>query len=449
MAYLPLTVFYIVVTFCRLNALSASMNAFIFCCQILSSRSSMSLVSNYVYFAQKTPSFDSGINVVLLFKILATISGLWNLDFFRSVYDPFCLNPRMSTVQIMSLEYAIAAYPLLLIFITYVLIKLYERFEVIKFLCKPIVVIFNYFNQQWRPSTSLIEAFATFILLSSVKIINTSFDILMPIQVYNVTGETVGLYIFYNGSMEYLGHDHLPYAVLAMFMFTIFNLVPLLLLCLYPCRCCQSFLNFLNLNSQLLRTFMDAFQGCYKFEPYDCRYWAAFYLFLRIAVLAIFANTQGGFFALVVGILLIPVIMMTVIIRPYRRTVYNVVEVVLLLALTQILFSTVGLPLCAYDRRFQGFVVVMLISGFSVPILYFVALIMYKIVPKVWNMHVKKTVQHMLGCRAKRYLLIIKEDEDQDPLLQQGADSLESENKILSYQHMPCSYNSLLDNYTA
>ena len=250
--------------------------------------------------------------------------------------------------------------------------------------------------------------------------------------------------------MEYLGHDHLPYAVLAIFMFTTFNLVPLLLLCLYPCRCCQSFLNFLNLNSQLLRTFMDAFQGCYKFEPYDCRYWAAFYLFLRIAVLAIFANTQGGFFALVVGILLIPVIMMTVIIRPYRRTVYNVVEVVLLLALTQVFFSAIGLPLCAYDRRFQGFVVVMLISGFSVPILYFVALIMYKIIPKVWNMYIKKLVQHILGLRARRFLPIEdSEDGAEDPLLQQDPDSLESENKNLSYQHMPCRYNGLLDNYTA
>ena len=173
---------------------------------------------------------------------------------------------------------------------------------------------------------------------------------------------------------------------------------------------------------------MDAFQGCYKFEPYDCRYWAAFYLFLRIAVLAIFANTQGGFFALVVGILLIPVIMMTVIIRPYRRTVYNVVEVVLLLALTQVFFSAVGSPLCAFDERFQGFVDIMLISGLSVPILYFVALIMYKIVPKVWNMYVKKLAQHMLGRRARRFLSRIEEDEDQDPLLQQGADSLESEN---------------------
>ena len=53
---------------------------------------------------------------------------------------------------------------------------------------------------------------------------------------------------------------------------------------------------------------MDAFQGCYKFvnEPYDCRYWAASYLFLRIAILAAFAVTQSGYVVVVCGILLIP-----------------------------------------------------------------------------------------------------------------------------------------------
>ena len=97
------------------------------------------------------------------------------------------------------------------------------------------------------------------------------------------------------------GRDHLPYVVLAVFMFITFNLVPFLLLCLYPCRCFQSCLNCCRLNSQVLRTFMDAFQGCYKFEPYDCRCWATFYMFLRIAALVIFAVTH---FIVVEGILL-------------------------------------------------------------------------------------------------------------------------------------------------
>ena len=280
MAYVPLTVFYFVVIIFRINALSASMNAFIFFCQIISCPAIMSLLSTFVYFSDKHP-VDDTIDTIRLTEFLSTVYGMWNLDFFRMVYKPFCLHPNMSIIPLLCLEYAIAVYPLLLILITFMFFKLHERFDVVQSCFKPLIWLCARFNHQWKASNSLIEAFATFIMLSYVKIINTSFDILMPVQVRNVTGQVVGLYTYYNGSLEYFGREHLPYAILAIFMFTTFNLVPSLLLCLYPCRCFQSCLNCCRLNSQVLRTFMDAFQGCYKFEPYDCRYWAAFYLFFK------------------------------------------------------------------------------------------------------------------------------------------------------------------------
>ena len=82
----------------------------------------------------------------------------------------------------MCLDYALAMYPLLLIFLTYILFKLYERFEVVRIFFKPVVWLFTRLNYRWNASSSLIEAFATFLLLSYVKVINTSFDTLMPID---------------------------------------------------------------------------------------------------------------------------------------------------------------------------------------------------------------------------------------------------------------------------
>ena len=257
-----------------------------------------------------------------------------------------------------------------------------KKFEIIQFLWRPVTWLSTHYNHRWRSSNSLIEVFATFILLSYMKIINTSFDILMPVQPHNISGERVGLYLYYNGSLEYFGNDHLPYAVLAIFMFVTFNLMPLLLLCLYPCRCFQSCLNCCRLNGQVLRTFMDAFQGCYKFKPYDCRYWAAFYLSLRIAALAIFALTQSAFFALVAGILLIPVVVTTAVVRPYRKTVYNIIDTILLLSLVQVCFSGVGFEVTLYDRRYEGFVIIMFAAGLVTPSVYVTALILYKIIPK-------------------------------------------------------------------
>ena len=263
-AYLPLTAFFIVVIFFQFNAMSPSMNAFLIFCQIMSSPAVMGLLMSYVNFSNKS-LVDLHIDLTISEKVLSTIYGFWNLDFFRMVYTPFCLHPSMSILQILSLDYAIAVYPLLLVFLTYLIVKLHDKFKIVQILWKPVAWLFRCFNHEWRTSSSLVKAFGTFFLLSYLKIINTSFDILMPVQLYNVSGQVVGLYSYYNGSLEYFGQEHLPYGLLAIFTFVTFNLVPLLLLCLYPSRCFQSRLNFCQLNSQVLRTFMDAFQGCNKF----------------------------------------------------------------------------------------------------------------------------------------------------------------------------------------
>ena len=155
--------------------------------------------------------------------------------------------------------------------------------------------------------------------------------------------------------MEYFGHDHLPYAVFAIFMFTTFNLVLFLLLCLCSCQCVQSCLNCCRLNSEMLCTFMDAFQGYYKFEPYDCRYWTAFYLSLRIALLSIFGITQSGYGIVMCGILLILTTMISAIVKPYRIKVYNIIGVGLLSVFIQILFSAAGRPFGVFTKQLKGF----------------------------------------------------------------------------------------------
>ena len=203
--------------------------------------------------------------------------------------------------------------------------------KAVQCLCKPAKSLLSCINHQSerRTSTSLIKVFGTFLLLSYMKIINTLFDILMPVQLYNVSGDMVGWHLYYNGSLKYFGQDHLPYAVLACLMFITFNLVPLLLLCLCPCQCFQSCLNCFRLNTQVLHTFIEAFQG-----------WAAFYLFLRILFLAVFAFIQSGYYLLITGTILIPVVALLAVVRPYRQNIYNIIDILMLLSLIQLFFSS-------------------------------------------------------------------------------------------------------------
>ena len=89
------------------------------------------------------------------------------------------------------------------------------------------------------------------------------------------------------------GKEHLPYAFFALVTDIILVILPLVLMLLYPCRCFQKILNRLGLNSQALRVFMDAFQGCYKLEPYDVRYFSAYYLLLRVFILFLTATIRS------------------------------------------------------------------------------------------------------------------------------------------------------------
>ncbi len=257
-AYLPLTVFFIVLVTLRISATSPSLNAFVLACQVLASPLQIELILAHL-------NYRDNKSLSALAELMLSLAGFWNLDFFRTLIPGFCLHPNMSILQVLALDYIVAAYPLFLIAITYVLVELHDHnCKIVVLILKPFLRCFARFRRQWDIRTSLIEAFASFLLLSYVKFLSVSLNFLLPVYVHNVHGEPLEPYLFYDGTIEYFGKQHLPYAILAIVVFIIFNILPLLLLCLYSCHCFQRILNISKLRCQALHTFMDAFQGCYK-----------------------------------------------------------------------------------------------------------------------------------------------------------------------------------------
>ena len=111
----------------------------------------------------------------------------------------------------------------------------------------------------------------------------------------------------------------------------------------------------------------------YTYGPITCPltlYWAAFYIFLRIAILVIFPLTQNGYFVLVVGILLVPTASLLLVVRPYRRNVYNAIDAVMFLAFILSCFSACGFLLTVFDRRYEAFVNIMFGIGVVCPPIY-------------------------------------------------------------------------------
>ena len=154
------------------------MNGYILICQILTSpmvlrHMSKSYRHNKLYF---------GIAGDLYMSFL----GIWNLDYFRLLYRPFCLHPNASTLQVLSLDYIIAAYPIALIILTYTLVRLhYHNCTLVVWLWRPFISCFARCRRQWDIQNSLVDAFATFLLLSYVNFLSVSFDILMPTIIWD------------------------------------------------------------------------------------------------------------------------------------------------------------------------------------------------------------------------------------------------------------------------
>ena len=198
--------------------------------------------------------------------------------------------------------------------------------------------------------TSLVDAFATFILLSCVKFLSVSFGLLIPARLFNIHGKTIGAkYLYFDGTIEYFGKDHLPYAILAVIILLVFIAFPCLLLCLFPCRCFQRCLVRYHLRSLALTTFMDAFQGCYKDgtnNTRDCRYFAPMYIILLCVLLGSFATALSRFIYSAMVSILITFAIIIAIVRPYKSPEHNVINTCLILVL--------ALSATSVSEQYQG-----------------------------------------------------------------------------------------------
>ena len=91
-AFLPLTLFYMVVIAFRISATSPTLNAFVMANQVLAiPRVVRRVYSNNLMIDPYHVSYLGQISVDFIIAVVA----IWNLDFFRSFYLPICLHPYL------------------------------------------------------------------------------------------------------------------------------------------------------------------------------------------------------------------------------------------------------------------------------------------------------------------------------------------------------------------
>ena len=317
-------------------------------------------------------------------RYIGSFFSIWNLDIFRLLKLDICLHTNI--IQTLALDLAIGIYPLHLTMLSYLLIKLYDNnFKPVVVIWKPFKRVLGMLNKNLDVSTSLIDAFATFFLLSMMKLLNVSFDLLAPVKVYqlNSTGHmTHSWRLYYDATLHYFGKEHLPYAITAIVVFTFFVLLPALLLVLYPLHCFQKFLNLFPIRWYILHTFVDMFQGCYKdgTEPgtRDWRWFASFYFLIRLLAMAIGALICDLMYFPILSMALAIGAMLYITIQPFKLNLsqHSYINAMFLLLLAIWYVSLSGYNVAAVKK--QSLTKVFLIFGAlmtSVTLLYITIII--------------------------------------------------------------------------
>jgi hypothetical protein len=347
-AYLPLTLFYLVIIFFKINTTSSVLFAVVYFCQTLTVPLLMRMVFAIVSSHISTSYFTAAMFVFSLF-------GIWNLDFFRVFYSDISLGTDV--LPTLALDYAIAVYPLFLLIISYLLIVLYDRnYRIVKVMWRPFHILLSLIHKKWEVRTSLIDVFATFFFLSNVKFFSVSFDLLTPTPVYHLYPDhynhTLGL--LYAGHIEYFGSEHLPYAILALTVLSVFVVFPIIVISLYPFAFFQKTLNLFPFRWYILHTFVDSFYGCYKdgTQPgtRDYRWFASIFFVVRFIQFLLFALPDATISVALCVVTFFLHAVLVVFFQPFKASKfdYNALNTLFLLFVALMASNMVVLNFCIY-----------------------------------------------------------------------------------------------------
>ena len=159
------------------------MNSFIFIAQVIALTT---YSSTYMFFA-----YLDSLQTRYPLRVVVTIYDVWNLNVFPRFYvPPFCMTNHFTMFQGMALEYITAFYPLILIVLLYVSIKLHNwNFRPLVYCWKPFLKCFLRFRRSIDRNTSVIDVFVTFIVLSYWKLLVVVWIFLCSQPLYNGRGE--------------------------------------------------------------------------------------------------------------------------------------------------------------------------------------------------------------------------------------------------------------------
>ena len=381
--FIPITVFYFTVLSFGISVTTAPMSSFILFSQLAAHLFTVFIVLTTVI------ENEYGSSVVYFIKITTSLYGIWNLDFFRYLIPPFCISPNLNLLHVFILYYISAFYPLALIAITWCFIQLksrnYKPLTWIWYLVKRCQCVRN----QIEPKKTIIDVFATFLLLSYTKLAYTSLYFLLYVRIEK-NNEPFQLVALVDPSIGYFSKSHAPFAAIAIIILFGPITLPVLLLTFYPIRAFRSLLEKCKISGHsraALNQFVEKYHSCYRDGLEGGKDMRSFVLLPFLLRLSVFVGIvfQGEVQFWCVHFLLFGgSSLLIAIVQPYKKLYQNIIDALILTAisLTGVLYI-LYLNLGRENNQYSPIFLFALLFNFSLPLLGIVLLISLRLVSKI------------------------------------------------------------------
>ena len=350
--YVPITAILVCVVIFNISITSGPTNSFVFFAQVISTTFGITAngLLNYSTLSPASKTLD---------VIYTSLYGVWNLNFIQDITSDkwlYCLGPGVTPLHIQALRYTSAVYPLIVIVIAGILLSLYDKnVRIIVFILHPLHKLSARFLKKLKLRNSIMDTFATFLVLSYVKFAVLSAVLLYPGFLYGEDGTLIYLAAFKYASVKFLSWQYAPYMTVAILVYLFCIIIPFVLL-LYSIKPYYMLLEKYKMKFLLpglkLQQFLTSFHHCYKDGSngeHDRRYMASLYFFLRLILISAYAYSPDWaiqyFFQQIIctiGIIIFGIV------QPYKRKWHN--------ALDACMFGLLSvINICTFYNRYRQF----------------------------------------------------------------------------------------------
>lgn len=354
--YIPIVCIFVVIILFGVRLTSAPANAFILYSQIISS------TFNLDADGQIPLGLITGSHKDALLKAYRIPYGIFNLELLEILIPPFCIGAGLDTLAVISLEYAVAFAPLLMIIVAVAIMRIAtfigercsnnsaERSQI--FTASAAFIA----KRKRTLSESLLPAFAAFLLLSYTKFSLTSAYIMNQQFVVDEYGNQVPpARVYYSGHFTMDDKKYfIQYFIPAVVFFVMFSILPPLFLLQYPIIAFEWCLTKVNClwrfyPSTKVHVLLDTFQGCYKIKY---RFFAGLYFVFRLVInFNIMLNTSWLQQYIVQQAACVIMVMLLAIFQPYNKenNIFNRIDAFIFTNLAVI--NVISLYLYEYSQN--------------------------------------------------------------------------------------------------